>query len=151
MHGLEVFGRHVRVSLGGLKVRVPHDLLQQNDVSAPAQIAGCVRVPGCVTRPLFSVFVFRHHLRDVENFRLVFAYTVAVFNVPTSRRCNFAIRSKGCGETIPAPVETMPDNWIVAECPLCCQRRRYLPSEIFRGALSHLLSVKNLSRRSAHG
>ncbi len=35
------------------------------------------------------------------------------------------------------PVETMPDNWIVAACPLCGQRRRYLPSEIFRGSLSH--------------
>src|ERR1035441_4415549 len=44
---------------------------------------------------------------------------------------------QGCGETIPAPVETMPDSWIVADCPLCGTRRRYLPTEIFRGALSH--------------
>jgi hypothetical protein len=30
----------------------------------------------------------------------------------------------------------MPDAWIIAECPLCHERRRYLPAEIFRGRLS---------------
>jgi hypothetical protein len=68
-----------------------------------------------------------------------FAYTVRVFNLPHSRRCEFAIRCKGCGETIPAPVGTMPDSWIVADCPLCGSKRRYLPTEIFRGSLSHSL------------
>jgi hypothetical protein len=33
----------------------------------------------------------------------------------------------------------MPDTWIVAECPLCGERRSYLPPDIFRGRLSHLL------------
>ena len=56
-----------------------------------------------------------------------------MWNQPPSRLCDFAVRCKGCGETIPAPVGTMPDNWIVAACPLCGQRRRYLPSE-FSGA-----------------
>jgi len=48
MYGLEVFRGHVRVSLRGLKVRMAHDLLQQKDVSALAQIACCECVPGCV-------------------------------------------------------------------------------------------------------
>lgn len=36
-------------------------------------------------------------------------------------------------------VQTMPDTWIVAECPLCGERRRYLPTDIFRGRLSQKL------------
>ena len=69
----------------------------------------------------------------------MFAYTDSVFNVPQTRLCDYTIRCKGCGENIPAPVETMPDTWIAAQCPLCYQRRRYLPTDIFRGRLSHKL------------
>ena len=74
---------------------------------------------------------------------LIFAFFSPILSLcgtcPQPRLCNFALRCKGCGETIPAPVGTMPDSWIVAECPLCGQRRRYLPTEIFRGMLSHKL------------
>jgi hypothetical protein len=67
-----------------------------------------------------------------------------MFNLPTTRRCDFTIRCKGCGENIPAPVLTMPDTWIVAECPLCGVKRRYLPVEIFRGTLSHRLRLQRV-------
>src|ERR1035438_10129899 len=33
--------------------------------------------------------------------------------------------AKDVVKTIPAPVGTMPDTWIVARCPLCGERRRY--------------------------
>jgi hypothetical protein len=56
-----------------------------------------------------------------------------VFNLPASRLCDFAICCKGCGQNVPAPVGTMPDTWIVAKCLLCGEKRRYLPSEIFKG------------------
>src|ERR1017187_3928789 len=46
-----------------------------------------------------------------------------------------------CVRRWPLPVQTMPDTWIVTECPLCGQRRRYLPTDIFRGHLSHKLEV----------
>jgi hypothetical protein len=62
-----------------------------------------------------------------------------VWNLPESRICDYTVRCKECGENIPAPVQTMPDTWIVAECPLCGQRRSYLPPDIFRGRLSYLL------------
>jgi hypothetical protein len=62
-----------------------------------------------------------------------------MFNLPTSKRCDFTIRCKQCGENIPAPVLTIPDRWIAAECPLWRVKRRYLPAEIFRGTLSHRL------------
>jgi hypothetical protein len=73
---------------------------------------------------------------------LLFAYTVSVWQLPQSPVCDFIVRCKGCGENIPAPVGTMPDTWIVTECPLCGERRSYLPPEIFRGRLSHLLPIR---------
>lgn len=85
----------------------------------------------------------------VDDFRLLFSYTPSMFLVPDSPLCNFAVRCKCCRESIPAPVLTMPDTWIVADCPLCGERRAYLPSDIFRGRLSHRLTRKpaRLERR----
>jgi hypothetical protein len=60
-----------------------------------------------------------------------------MFPIPTSALYPFVVACKGCHENIPAPVETLPDDWIVAACPLCGQKRRYLPAEIFQGRLSH--------------
>jgi hypothetical protein len=62
-----------------------------------------------------------------------------MWNLHQSPLCDYAVRSKGCGETIPTPVGTMPDTWIVATCPLCGDRRRYLPTDVFRGMLSYKL------------
>lgn len=64
-----------------------------------------------------------------------------MFNLPYARLCSFMVHCKGCMENIPASVGTMPDSWIVALCPLCGEKRRYLSSEIFRGKLSHKLSM----------
>jgi hypothetical protein len=65
-----------------------------------------------------------------------------MWNLPSSGVCDYTVRCKGCGENIPAPVRTMPDTWIVADCPLCGARRRYLPPDIFRGRLSYRLGKK---------
>ena len=78
--------------------------------------------------------------------RFLFAYTALVFNLPQSRPCDFTIRCKKCGENIPAPVGTLPDYWIAARCPLCGEKRSYLPSEIFRGNLSYKLGRKPVRR-----
>jgi hypothetical protein len=48
----------------------------------------------------------------------------------------FCLQCKRCRETIAAPIQTMPGSWIVATCPLCREKRRYLPTEIFQGSLS---------------
>ena len=61
-----------------------------------------------------------------------------MFPVAESRH-DFVIRCKGCSENIPAPVKTLPASWIAAKCPLCGEHRRYLPSEVFQGRLSHQL------------
>jgi len=65
-----------------------------------------------------------------------------MFHGPTPEIHSFVVQCKGCGQNIPAPVETLPDSWIVAECPLCGGKRRYVPAEIFCGRLSPKLLAK---------
>ncbi len=67
-----------------------------------------------------------------------------MFPALTSGLYPFVIACKACHENIPAPVETVPDDWIIAVCPLCDQRRRYLPAEIFQGRLSHEVTVQRV-------
>ena len=67
-----------------------------------------------------------------------------MFHGPTSGIHPFVIICKGCRQNVPAPVQTLPDSWIVAECPLCGEKRRYLPMDIFQGRLSHELLMKPL-------
>jgi hypothetical protein len=79
-----------------------------------------------------------------ESIRLIFAYTGCVWNLPQARHCDYTVKCKGCSENIPAPVGTMPDTWIVATCPLCGVRRYYLPTDIFKGTLSHRLKADHV-------
>jgi hypothetical protein len=71
-----------------------------------------------------------------------------MFSGPGSSK-RVVVHCKGCGENIPAPVETMPSQPVAARCPLCHEHRRYLPSEVFLGRLSHLMIRKPV--RSADG
>src|ERR1700674_1872732 len=71
-----------------------------------------------------------------------------MFQGPESLK-RVVVHCKGCGENIPAPVETMPSQPVAARCPLCHEHRRYLPSEVFLGRLSHLMIRKPV--RSADG
>jgi hypothetical protein len=80
----------------------------------------------------------------VDYFRLFFAYNGLMFPAPESSR-RVVVQCKGCGENIPAPVETMPSQPIAARCPLCHEHRRYLPSQVFLGRLSHLMIRKPVS------
>jgi hypothetical protein len=98
-------------------------------------------IPGGL--PAIRKLLNRRHL-DCAYFRLYFAYTVLVFNLPQSPLCAYAIRCKGCTETVAAPVGTMPGTSIVATCPLCGERRRYLLADIFRGKLSPRLGAAHV-------
>jgi hypothetical protein len=81
----------------------------------------------------------------VDFIRLLFAYTEA--HVPRTRNSKqVVVHCKGCGENIPAPVETVPSQPVAARCPLCHEHRRYLPSEVFLGRLSHLMIRKPVRR-----
>jgi hypothetical protein len=105
----------------------------------------------CIPRVPNSVRLFRNvdpdgyttkqiSTQSVAGRPRIFAYTVSMFHGPTSTVNPFVVTCKGCHQNIPAPVETLPSSWIIAACPLCKQRRRYLPTEIFQGKLSHQLS-----------
>jgi len=74
------------------------------------------------------------------------AYSGAMFHAPTERIWDFVIRCKQCGRNIPAPVETMQDQYFVARCPLCGAQRNYLPAELFQGRLSYELIRKRTAR-----
>ena len=69
-----------------------------------------------------------------------------VFGPPMSCLYPFVIVCKGCHKNVPAPIETLPDTWIVPACPLCGEQRRYLPIDIFQGRLSHDFLVKTRGR-----
>jgi hypothetical protein len=71
-----------------------------------------------------------------------------MFQGPSARIRPFVIACKGCRQNIPAPIETMPDMWIVAECPVCGAKRRYLPAEIFMGRISHEVRMQPGARPS---
>ena len=60
---------------------------------------------------------------------LSFANMIPMFHGPSSQLHEFVIRCKRCRENIAAPVETMPDTWIIHTRPLCGERRRYPPAE----------------------
>jgi len=80
-------------------------------------------------------------LRSTPKLVDIFAFTGLMFSGPESSK-RVVVQCKGCGENIPAPVETMPSQPVAARCPLCHEHRRYLPSEVFLGRLSHLMIRK---------
>jgi hypothetical protein len=83
---------------------------------------------------------------------LIFSFyspTLSLMFPAAESRHDFVIRCKGCSENIPAPVMTLPASWIAAKCPLCEEHRRYLPSGVFQGRLSHQLMRKPV--RTADG
>ena len=94
-----------------------------------------------LAKPPGAMFVFGA-FKNCANVRLIFAYTVSMFHGPTSGIHPFVILCKGCLQNIPASVQTLPASWILSECPLCGEKRRYLPLDIFRGRLSHDLLMK---------
>jgi hypothetical protein len=74
--------------------------------------------------------------------RFFFPYTGFIFSGRESSK-RIVVQCKGCRENIPAPVESVPAQPIAARCPICGDHRRYLPSEVFLGRLSHLLMIRN--------
>lgn len=82
----------------------------------------------------------------VEIFVLSSPILLSMFHAPASAIHDFTICCQACGENVPAPVETIPDCWVIAECPLCRTKRRFLPAEIFRGRLSARLAADILKK-----
>lgn len=105
--------------------------------------------PKCSAAPVANAKLCRKvdSSSDIDAFlRFLFSHAVLVFRSPSTAVHPLIVACKGCLQNIPAPVKTMPDSWIVAECPLCGTKRQYLPTEIFMGRISHELLMKSGSR-----
>jgi len=61
-----------------------------------------------------------------------------MFVVPSHRRI-YVVTCKRCRRDIPAGVSEFPFQSLVIQCPLCGEKRRYNPSEVFLGNPDHLI------------
>jgi hypothetical protein len=85
----------------------------------------------------------------------IFAFTSPIircmgFGFPVMERKQFVVECKLCRREVPAGVVSFPFQSIVADCPLCGERRRYLPSEVFLGK-SHGLVSKQTRKVVSNG
>ena len=77
--------------------------------------------------------------------RFVFAYTLTMFQGPSARK-TFVVARKKCRRDVPTGAGKFPFQSIVVECPLCGEKRRYLPSEIFLGRVDQLVNHQRRTR-----
>ena len=45
----------------------------------------------------------------------------------------FVVSCKRCDKVIPSRTNRLPDQAVLVVCPLCSEKRQYLPTEIFQG------------------
>jgi len=62
-----------------------------------------------------------------------------MFQGPSGRKA-FVVACKKCRRDVPTGVNEFPFHSIVVECPLCGEKRRYLPSEVFLGRVDQPVS-----------
>jgi hypothetical protein len=77
--------------------------------------------------------------------RFLFAYTFTMFQGPSARK-TFVVACKKCRRDVPTGAAEFPFRSVVVECPLCGEKRRYLPSEIFLGRVDQLVSRQMRTR-----
>jgi hypothetical protein len=77
--------------------------------------------------------------------RFIFAYALTMFQGPSARK-TFVVACKKCRRDVPTGVSEFPFQSIVVECPLCGEKRRYLPSEIFLGRVDQLVDHQRRTR-----
>jgi hypothetical protein len=62
-----------------------------------------------------------------------------MFQGPPARKL-FVVTCKRCRRDVPAGLKEFPFQSIVLECPLCGERRQYMPSEVFLGRTNQLVT-----------
>jgi RNase P subunit RPR2 len=72
------------------------------------------------------------------DFRFPFAYALSMFPGPSARKM-FVVTCKKCRRDVPSGASEFPFQSILVECPLCGEKRRYLPSEVFLGRADQLV------------
>jgi RNase P subunit RPR2 len=61
---------------------------------------------------------------------------------------SFVVTCKRCTRAIPAGVDAFPRDNIVVSCPLCGEKRRYRPVEVFLGWIDTRVAEQNASLRN---
>ena len=64
---------------------------------------------------------------------------LSMFQGPSARK-TFVVACKKCRRDVATGVGEFPFQSIVVECPLCGEKRRYLPSEVFLGRVDQLVN-----------
>lgn len=64
---------------------------------------------------------------------------LSMFQGPSARKA-FVVACKKCRRDVPTGAGEFPFQSIVVECPLCGEKRRYLPSEVFLGRVDPLVN-----------
>jgi hypothetical protein len=82
--------------------------------------------------------------RNALDIRFLFTY-LTMFQGPSARK-TFVVACKKCSRDIQTGVAEFPFRSIVVECPLCGEKRRYLPSEIFFGRVDQLVNHQRRTR-----
>ena len=52
----------------------------------------------------------------------------------------FVVACKKCRRDVPTGASELPLRSIIVDCPLCGEKRRYLPSEVFLGRMDQLVN-----------
>ena len=73
------------------------------------------------------------------DFRYPFAYALSMFPGPSARK-TFVVACKKCRRDVPIGMAEFPFQSIIVACPLCGEKRRYLPSEVFLGRVDQLVN-----------
>lgn len=72
-------------------------------------------------------------------FRYLFAYALSMFPGPSARK-TLVVACKKCRRDVKTGVAEFPFQSIIVACPLCGEKRRYLPSEVFLGRVDQLVN-----------
>ena len=64
---------------------------------------------------------------------------LSMFQGPPARK-TLVVACKKCRRDISTGAAKFPFQSIVVECPLCGEKRRYLPSEVFLGRVDQLVN-----------
>lgn len=96
-------------------------------------------VPLAASPSRTSLISLRHGRIPMWRFAFYSPMLLPMFQGPPARK-TFVVACKKCRRDLPTGAAKFPFQSIVVECPLCGEKRRYLPSEVFLGRVDQLVN-----------
>jgi hypothetical protein len=87
----------------------------------------------------FQIPAHYHVRASCGHIRFIFAYN-ALMGFGIQERKLFVVECKRCRRNVSAGVQEFPFRSIVVCCPLCGERRQYLPSDVYLGRQNQLVA-----------